>query len=73
VGQFKFSFQRLLQKRGCAIERIFKGLGSFDCSEQSTSLVCGEHLAQTSSFAFVSKIEFPFQKAIFTRNIAKVN
>jgi len=74
VGQFfNFFNQIFLRKKGCATKRIFKGHGSFDCLEQFTNSVCGKHLAQTFSFAFVSKIEFPFQKAVFTRDIARVS
>jgi hypothetical protein len=65
--------QIFLQKRGCATKRIFRRLGSFDCQKKFTNSIYGEHLAKTCSFVFMSKIEFPFQKVIFTRDIAKVS
>ncbi len=74
MGQFLiFLYYKFLQKRRCATKKIFKGPGSFDCLQQSTNLICGKHLVQTFSFAFVSKLEFPFQKAVFTKDIARVS
>jgi len=68
-----FFYQKFLQKRGCSIERIFRRPRSFDCQKKITNLICGKHVAETFNLVFVSKITFPFQKAVFTRNITKVS
>jgi len=66
-------YQRFLQKRGCAAKRIFRRLGSFDCQEKIINFVYGKHLDETFNFSFMSKIKFPFKKAIFTRDIVRVS
>jgi hypothetical protein len=68
-----FFYQRFLQKRGCATKINFKRLGPFDCQKQFTNSICGKHVAKTFNFTFMSKIKFPFQKAIFKKYIAKVS
>jgi hypothetical protein len=64
---------KIPSKKECATKRIFKRPGSSDCQEQFSNSVCGEHLAQTFSFVFVSKIELPFQKIVFTKDIVRVS
>jgi len=68
-----FSIKNSFQIKRCAIERIFRRPGSFDYQKQFTNSICGKHVLETFNFAFVSKIKFHFQNAIFTRDIAKVS
>jgi hypothetical protein len=72
VGKFlNFFYQRFLKKKGCIVERIFRRLGCFDFQKQFTNSIYGEHVVETFNFTFASKIKFPFQKAVFTKDIAK--
>jgi hypothetical protein len=68
-----FFCQRYLKKRGCVTERIIKRPWFINCQEQFTYPICGEYVAQTFNFSSLSKIKCPFQKAIFTKHIAKVS
>jgi hypothetical protein len=74
MGQFlNFFCQRVFQKRGCATKTIFKKPRFFYCQGKFTNLVCGDHVTKMFNFVFVSKIKFPFQKTIFTRDISRVS
>ncbi len=66
VDQFPIFFcQKFFQKKRCAIERISRRLGLFDCQERITNAICGKYVVETFNFMFVSKIKFPFQKVVF--------
>jgi hypothetical protein len=52
---------------------FFRKLGSFGYQGKFTNSICEEHVAEMFNFEFVSKIKFPFQKAIFTRDILRVS
>ncbi len=68
-----FSIKESFKKKRCVIERICRGPLFVNCQKQLTYLVYGKYLAQTFGSLSLSKIRFPFQKAISTRYIIRVN
>ncbi len=72
-----FFCQRFLQNERFSIERIFKRPGSFDCQKKFNNSVYGEHVIETFSFVFVSKIKFPsrrqFAQKILSRLVEKIS
>ncbi len=67
-----FLCQRYFQKKRCVTKKTFRGPWPINCQKQFTNLVYGEYVAQTFNFSSLSKIKLPFQKAIFTRHIARI-
>jgi hypothetical protein len=54
-------------------QKKFKGPWSINYQEQFSYPICGKYVAQMFNSLFLSKIKLLFQKAIFTRRIARVS
>jgi hypothetical protein len=54
-----FFGQKYLQKKGCVIERIFRGHWFVNYQKKITYLVCGKYVAQTIILHLCPKLNFP--------------
>ncbi len=78
VGQFLnfFSIKNSIKRR-CAMKRIFRRLGSFNCHELFTNSICEKHVVKMLSFVFVSKLNYPckrqFSQEILPRLVEKTS
>jgi hypothetical protein len=72
-----FSIKDSFKKRRCAIERIFRKLGSFDCQEQFTNSVVENMWPKHLTLLLCPKLNFPskrqFSQEILPRLIEKKN
>ncbi len=68
----KFTMKDFFKKKGVPQKEFLKDL-SLLIVKKITNSICGKYVAKMVNFTFMSKVKFPFQKPIFTRNIIKIS